>query len=142
MAIFRPDEEPRVRELLGALERPVELVVAAGPQETPRPGAPDGDFGAETEKIVAGLASLSEHVTYRVEDRPPGVRMFPAVLVLPEGKDVGIRYYGAPWGYELASLLGAVLEAGKRESSLTPESVERLEALDRELAIDVFVTPT
>jgi alkyl hydroperoxide reductase subunit AhpF len=68
--------------------------------------------------------------------------MFPAVLVLPEGKDVGIRYYGLPWGYELASLLSAVLEAGKRESSLTPESVERLEALDRELAIDVFVTPT
>jgi alkyl hydroperoxide reductase subunit AhpF len=68
--------------------------------------------------------------------------MVPAVLVLPEGKDIGIRYYGLPWGYELASLLGAVLEAGKRESSLTPESVERLEALDRELAIDVFVTPT
>jgi alkyl hydroperoxide reductase subunit AhpF len=142
MAIFRPDEEPRVRELLGALERPVELVVAHGPEETPLPGARDVDFGAETERIVEGLASLSEHVTYRVEDQPAGVRMFPAVLVLPEGKDIGIRYYGLPWGYELASLLGAVLEAGKRESSLTPESVERLEALDRELAIDVFVTPT
>jgi alkyl hydroperoxide reductase subunit AhpF len=142
VAIFRPDEEPRVRELLDALERPVELVVAHGPEETPLPGARDVDFGAETERIVAGLASLSEHVTYRVEDRPPGVDLFPAVLVLPEGKDIGIRYYGLPWGYELASLLGAVLEAGKRESSLAPASVERLGALDRELAIDVFVTPT
>jgi len=131
-----------VRELLGALERPVELVVAHGPEETPLPGARDVDFGAETEKIVEGLASLSEHVSYRVEDQPAGVRMFPAVLVLPEGKDIGIRYYGLPWGYELASLLGAVLEAGKRESSLAPASVERLAALDHELAIDVFVTPT
>ncbi len=131
-----------MRELLDALERPVELLVAHGPEETPLPGARDIDFGAETERIVEGLASLSEHVTYRVEDRPPGVAMFPAVLVLPEGKDVGLRYYGLPWGYELSSLLGAVLEAGRRTSSLSPESLERLAGLDRELAIDVFVTPT
>ena len=131
-----------MRELLEALERPVELVVAHGPEETPLPGARDIDFGAETERIVEGLASLSENVSYRVQDRPDGIRLFPAVLVLPEGKDVGIRYYGLPWGYELASLLGAVLEAGKRESSLSAESVERLVALDHDLAIDVFVTPT
>jgi hypothetical protein len=35
-----------------------------------------------------------------------------------------------------------VLEAGRAESSLRPESLERLAALDRELTIDVFVTPT
>jgi len=40
------------------------------------------------------------------------------------------------------SLIGAVLEAGRHESSLRPESLERLAALDRDLAIDVFVTPT
>ena len=142
MAIFRPEEEAKVRELLDALERPVELVVAHGPEETPLPGARDIDFGAETEKIVEGLAALSANVSYRVEDRPPGIALFPAVLVLPEGKDRGIRYHGLPWGYELASLIGAVVEAGKRESSLSPESVERLGALERELAIDVFVTPT
>jgi alkyl hydroperoxide reductase subunit AhpF len=142
VTIFRPDEEPKVRELLDALERPVELLVAHGPEETPLPGARDIDFGAETERIVEGLASLSENVSYRVEDRPPGVALFPAVLVLPEGEDVGIRYYGLPWGYELSSLLGAVLEAGRRTSSLSAESLERLAGLDRDLAIDVFVTPT
>jgi alkyl hydroperoxide reductase subunit AhpF len=142
VTIFRPDEEPKVRELLDALERPVELLVAHGPEETPLPGARDIDFGAETERIVEGLASLSENVSYRVEDCPPGVALFPAVLVLPEGEDVGIRYYGLPWGYELSSLLGAVLEAGRRTSSLSAESLERLAGLDRDLAIDVFVTPT
>jgi alkyl hydroperoxide reductase subunit AhpF len=142
VAIFRPEEEAKVRELFAALERPVELVVAHGPEETPLPGARDVDFGAETERVVAGLASLSENLSFSVQDRPSGVRMFPAVLVLPEGKDVGIRYYGLPWGYELASLVGAVLEAGKREPSLSAESLERLRGLDRDLAIDVFVTPT
>jgi alkyl hydroperoxide reductase subunit AhpF len=81
-------------------------------------------------------------VTSRVEEEPEGFDRYPAVAVLPEGREVGIRYYGLPWGYELASLIGAVLEAGKTESSLTPESLERLASLDRDLAIDVFVTPT
>jgi alkyl hydroperoxide reductase subunit AhpF len=142
VAIFRPEEEARVRELFDALERPVELLVAHGPEETPLPGARDVDFGAETERIVTELAALSESLKYLVEDEPPGFDRYPAISVRPEGQERGVRYYGLPWGYELASLIGAVLEAGKRESSLKPESLERLETLERDLAIDVFVTPT
>jgi alkyl hydroperoxide reductase subunit AhpF len=142
MAIFRADEEARVRELLDALERPVELLVAQGPEETPLPGARDIDFGAETERIVEGLAALSDRVTFRVEEEPPGFERYPAIAVLPEGNDAGVRYYGLPWGYELASLVGAVIEAGRSAPSLKPESLERLAALDRDLALDVFVTPT
>jgi len=142
MSIFRPEDEAQVRDLLDALERPVELLVALGPEETPLPGARDVDFGAETQRVVAGLAELSERVTYRVEDQPDGFERYPAIAVLPEGEDVGLRYYGLPWGYELGSLIGAVVEAGRRESSLRPESLERLAGLERDLAIDVFVTPT
>ena len=131
-----------MRELLDALERPVELLVALGPEETPLPGARDIDFGAETQRIVEGIAELSDRVTFRVEEEPPGFERYPAVAVLPEGTDVGVRYYGLPWGYELASLLGGVLEAGRNASALLPESLERLDALDHDLAIDVFVTPT
>ena len=142
MAIFRPDEEQRVRELLQAIERPVELLVAHGPEETPLPGARDVDFGAETERVVRELCELSGRLTLRIENEPPEFDRYPAIAVLPEGEDAGIRYYGLPWGYELSSLVGAVLEAGRRESSLSAESLDRLAGLDRELAIDVFVTPT
>jgi len=107
MSIFRPEDEAQVRDLLDALERPVELLVALGPEETPLPGARDVDFGAETQRVVAGLAELSERVTYRVEDQPDGFERYPAIAVLPEGEDVGLRYYGLPWGYELGSLIGA-----------------------------------
>ena len=131
-----------MRELLDALERPVELLVAHGPEETPLPGARDVDFGAETERIVEGIAALSDRVTFRVEDEPPGFERYPAIALLPDGEDVGVRYYGLPWGYELASLVGGVIEAGRQVPSLKPESLERLAALDRDLAIDVFVTPT
>jgi alkyl hydroperoxide reductase subunit AhpF len=142
LTIFRPEDEARVRELLAAMERPVELLVAHGPEETPLPGARDVDFGAETERVVRELAALSELVSVRVEEVPAGFDRYPGVAVLPEGEDVGVRYYGLPWGYELGSLIGAVLEAGRLESSLKPASLERLHDLERDLAIDVFVTPT
>src|SRR5205823_8813759 len=47
MPILRPEEETKVREWFGALARPVELFVALGPEETPRAGSGDVDFGAE-----------------------------------------------------------------------------------------------
>ncbi|MDX6441931.1 MAG: hypothetical protein QOE43_1660 [Gaiellaceae bacterium] len=142
MSIFGPEDEAQVRGLLDRMERPVELLVALGPEEAPLPGSRDIDFGAETQRVVSGLAALSERVAYRVEDEPDGFERYPAIAVLPEGTDVGLRYYGLPWGYELGSLIGAVLEAGRAESSLRPESLERLARLERDLAIDVFVTPT
>lgn len=151
MAIFRPEDESRVRELFAELlVRPVELLVAHGPEETPVGGSRDTDFGAETERVVRELAELSPSVSVRVEEQPDGAadtssprfERYPAVSVQPEGRDVGVRYYGLPWGYELSSLVGAVLEAGREESSLSAETLERLVALDRDVAIDVFVTPT
>jgi alkyl hydroperoxide reductase subunit AhpF len=142
MGLFGTEEEAKVRQLFDALERPVELLVALGPEATPLPGARDIDFGAETRRVVEGLAALGERLSCRVEEQPEGFDRYPAVAVLPDGGDVGVRYYGLPWGYELASLVGGVLEAGRRASSLRPESLARLAALDRELAVDVFVTPT
>jgi len=142
MSIFRPEDEQRIGELLDSLDRPVELHLAFGPEETPLPGARDIDFGFETRRIVEALAVLSENVTCRVEDEPDGFDRYPAIAVLPEGRDVGVRYYGLPWGYELGALIGAIVEAGRRESSLKPESLQRLATLEQELAIDVFVTPT
>jgi alkyl hydroperoxide reductase subunit AhpF len=142
MPIFRADEETRVRELFDALERPVELLVAHGPEETPLPGGREVDFAAETQRVVEELAALSDCVTCRVEEEPEGFERYPAIAVLPEGADLGLRYYGLPWGYELGSLILGIVEAGKRESTLRPESLERLAALEQDLSIDVFVTPT
>jgi alkyl hydroperoxide reductase subunit AhpF len=142
MPLLRPDEETKVREWFGELERPVDLLVALGPEETPGVGSGDVDFGAEMVRVCEGLAELGERVTCRVEEEPEGFPRYPSVSVRPEGRDVGVRYDGLPWGYELGSLVGAVVEAGRAEPTLRPESLETLGALDRDLALDVFVTPT
>ena len=142
MALLRAEEETKVREWFAELERPVELFVALGPEETPLAGAGDVDFGAEMERVCEGLAELGESVTYRVEQEPKGFPRFPAVSIRPDGMDVGVRYDGLPWGYELSSLVGAIVEAGRNTPSLRAESLAALEELVHDLALDVFVTPT
>ena len=142
MALLRAEEETKVREWFAALERPVELFVAVGPEETPLAGAGDVDFAAEMVRVCEGLAGLGDAVTCRVEEEPDGFPRFPAVSIRPQGKDFGVRYDGLPWGYELGSLVGAVVEAGREEPTLRPESRAALDDLDRDLSLDVFVTPT
>ena len=142
MALLRAEEETKVREWFAELEHPVELLVAIGPEETPLAGAGDVDFGAEIVRVCEGLAELGERLTCRVEDEPDGFPRFPAVSIRPDGRDAGVRYDGLPWGYELGSLVGAIVEAGRAESSLRPDSLATLAELDRNLALDVFVTPT
>ena len=142
MALLRADEETKVRGWFAELARPVELVVAVGPEETPLAGARDLDFGAEMVRLCDELAGLGDRVTCRVEDEPEGFPRFPAVSIRPDGRDEGVRYDGLPWGYELGSLVGAIVEAGKEEPSLRPESVTALDELERDLTLDVFVTPT
>jgi alkyl hydroperoxide reductase subunit AhpF len=142
MPLLRTEEESKVREWFAELVRPVELVVALGPEETPRAGSGDVDFGAEMVRVCEGLAALGERVTCRVEEEPEGFPRFPSVSIRPDGRDASVRYDGLPWGYELGSLVGGVVEAGREESTLRPDSLAALEELERDLSVDVFVTPT
>jgi NADH-dependent peroxiredoxin subunit F len=142
VGILRAADETKVREWFAGLERPIELFVALGPEETPLAGAGDVDFGAETVRLAEGLAELGESVTCRIEEEPEGFPRFPSISVRPEGRDAGVRYDGLPWGYEMGSLIGAVVEAGKAESTLRPESLAALAELERDLSLEVFVTPT
>ncbi len=131
-----------MRGWFAELARPVELVVALGAEETPLAGSGDVDFGAELVRLCEGLAELGEGVTCRTEEEPTGFPRFPAVSIRPDRRDAGVRYDGLPWGYEVGSLVGAIVEAGREEPSLRPETLAVLEELDRDLAVDVFVTPT
>src|SRR2546429_5228423 len=81
MALLRAEEEAKVREWFAEVERPVELLVAIGPEETPRTGAGDVDFGAEMVHVCEGLAELGEGVTCRIEQEPEGFPRFPAVSI-------------------------------------------------------------
>ena len=70
-----------------------------------------------------------------------GVDRVPAVIVAAPGRD-RIRYYGAPLGNELPTLLHAINMAATGETGLTDESRSRLKALSAPVTLKVFFTPT
>ena len=144
MGVFRAEEERAIRELFAELERPVELALVLGPVTTTTlTGAREIDPEGESRRILEGIAGLADGIAVSEHGEGAfGVDRHPAVVVLRDGEDAGVRFHGTPWGYELTSLVGGVLEAGKAASSLAPESLELLDALDRDRSLEVFVTPT
>ncbi len=106
----------------------------------------------ETRELAEELAGLSGgRVTVEVKDfvadtaraEALGVDKIPAIAVLGgDGSDRGIRLYGIPAGYEFASLLGALELVARGDSGLAPASRQKLKAVSRPLALQVFVTPT
>ena len=110
-------------------------------------------FGCDTclsaRQVVDRLATLSDQITVDeynlLLDKEPvaeyDVDRAPAIAVVG-GTDLGIRYYGVPAGYEVASLVDAVLLVGRRDPPLSDRSLAAIATLDRPVDIKVFVTPT
>ena len=70
-----------------------------------------------------------------------GVDRVPAIIIAAPGGD-RIRYYGAPLGNELPTLLQAISMAATRQSGLTEQSRTQLKALSAPVSLQVFFTPT
>lgn len=109
----------------------------------------------QTRQILDELPPLSDRISVEeknfVLDKDAaaayGIDRAPAVVVLGrngggEWADSRIRFVGAPAGYEFVSLVQAVLLVGGREGTLTPESRQRLTAVDQPIALQVYTTPT
>lgn len=129
-----------VREVLAALERDVEVTLELGPTATPvtllAAGGREIDTGAETRRLVEAVCAESDRVALTVVERDePGP--WPRTTIGP-----GLRYLGMPLGYELTTLVHGILEAGRAESTLSAATLGQLASLERDVTVDVFVTPT
>jgi glutaredoxin-like protein len=102
-----------------------------------------------TRQLLEQLADLSPNVSIEVlnlildKDRAAqhGVDRAPAVVVSSPGRD-RIRFYGAPVGHELISLLEAIRMTASAESGLSAESRAQLAGLIAPIRLQVFFTPT
>jgi alkyl hydroperoxide reductase subunit AhpF len=132
-------ERETVRELLAGLEHDVPVRLVLGPEATPVTvivAGRDLDFGAEARTLLEQVAALSDQVTLEVEETSEPGR-WPEITV-----GEVLRYHGLPWGYELSSVIGAIVEAGKGASTLSADSLAALATLRRPVEIEVYVTPT
>lgn len=106
-------------------------------------------FCAETRALLDDLRELSGKLHLEVYDfllhedaaRTYHVDKIPAIALVGE-KDYGIRFYGIPSGYEFATLLEDIIDVSRRSTRLSPTTIERLSAIDKDVYIQVFVTPT
>jgi glutaredoxin-like protein len=102
-----------------------------------------------TRQLLEQLADLSPNISIEVlnlildGDRAAqhGVDRAPAVVVSSPGRD-RIRFYGAPVGHELISLLEAIRMTASGESGLSAESRAQLAGLTTPVRLQVFFTPT
>ena len=53
-----------------------------------------------------------------------------------------MRFFGLPSGYEFASLIEDIIDVGAGSSDLPADTVEALRGLQKDVHIQVFVTPT
>jgi len=82
------------------------------------------------------LCALSERVSLSVTERDvPGP--WPRTTIAP-----GLEYLGMPAGYELTTLVHGIVEAGRAAPSVSELTRERLQELQHDVKVDVYVTPT
>jgi alkyl hydroperoxide reductase subunit AhpF len=133
-------EQDAIRSVFAGLERGVDVRLELGPTATPvtllAAGGREIDSNAITRDLVEAVAALSDRVSLSVvEHDEPGP--WPRTTI-----GGGLEYLGMPAGYELTTLVHGILEAGRAAPALSAETLGRLAALEDDVAIDVYVTPT
>ena len=131
-----------VRRRFADLKAPVNLVLFKDPSAS--------SSSDEIAELLTELAGLSPKVT--LEEHEAGaasaslalryaIARTPAIVVESD-RDWGIRYYGAPNGYEFGSLLEVMVDIARGEVDLAPAIRAGLATLRDPVHIQVFTTPT
>ena len=106
-------------------------------------------YCAETGQILEELAALTPKLHVVTHDllaerelaERLGVDKVPALVF--RGKNKGaVRYFGIPSGYEFATLVEDIIDVSTGEHGLSQATVDWLSALEQDLHLQVFVTPT
>lgn len=132
-----------IRERFAELKQPVVMQYFESNLDCP--------FCSDIKQLLTELTELTPLLTVEVfnvyaddavakslkVDKAPTI-----VLTDDTHKDFGIRFYGAPSGYEFATLLEDILMMSTRDSGLSANTRSQLATLTNAVDLKVFVTPT
>ena len=104
----------------------------------------------DTRALLEEVVALSDKLHLEIHEVAPdseiarehGIDRVPALVMMADGVKGKVRYFGLPSGYEFSVLLGSLVDVSKAEADLTEDTIEVLNALDKDLHFQVFVTPT
>jgi len=106
-------------------------------------------FCAETRQLAQELSTLNDKITTEVYDfvtnadkaKEFKVEKIPALVIMGK-KDYGVRIYGVPYGYELQTLINAVVNVSRGTTDLSDKTKTILADVKSSVHIQVFVTLT
>lgn len=106
-------------------------------------------FCKDTRDLIQEVASTSDKIDVDIFDfidekkeaEKYGIDKIPGLVVTGK-EDYGIRFYGIPSGYEFSSLIEAIKLVSSGELNLSSETKKFLDSLEKEIHLQVFVTPT
>ena len=142
MALISEDVAADLKVELAKLKNPVRLAVFSQALADPH--------SEQVKRLVEELAALDPKLSAEsynfVLDKEKAdalaIKRIPAIAVLGQEKDYGIRLYGVPSGYEFGTLVDAILDVSQGESLLSEPTRQALAALDKNVHLQVFSTPT
>ena len=143
MPLLNERDQAAVRAEFQKLAGPVKLIVFSQSLEA-------AELCRQNEELVRDVAALAPD-TITVEVLNPaidqerstayGVERVPAIVV--EGaRDYGIRFLGIPAGYEFSNLIDSIIAVSSGTAGLSAETQRALAALEADVHIKVFSTPT
>jgi len=124
----------QLQAYLGRLTSPVELVASLAATTD---SADDGVKSAETQPLLADIASLTSLVTVRVHGT---AERRPSFTVGAPGQAARITFAGLPMGHEFTSLVLALLQTGGYPPKVSAETIEQVRALDADLEFETYIS--
>lgn len=106
-------------------------------------------YCAQTRMLVQELPPLSDKITLEIHDfvadnakaKELGIEKIPALAIIGK-KDYGVRIYGIPYGYELQTLIEAIITVSKGTTDLSENTKSILKEVKSPVHIQVFVSLT
>ena len=106
-------------------------------------------FCSDTRQLVQEIATLNDKINVEVYDfmvdaakaQELKIEKIPALAIIGK-KDYGVRIYGIPYGYELQTLVAAVVGVSTGKTDLSDKTKAILADVKAPVHIQVFVTLT
>ncbi len=150
MGFLSADNQAEVKRLFEGLTGDVHLIYFTQ-RESPLfiPGH-ECETCKDTRTLLEEVAALSDKIKLEVHDfvaesqlaQEYAIDRIPALVITADSVKGRIRYFGLPSGYEFSVLLGSLFDASQGKSELSDASVDTLGSVEKNLHIQVFVTPT
>jgi glutaredoxin-like protein len=106
-------------------------------------------YCSDTRQLVQDMVLLNDKISAEVYDfvkdaakaKEYGIDKIPALAIIGK-KDYGVRIYGIPYGYELQTLIEAIINVSNGQTDLSDKTKSILKEVKSPVQIKVFVTLT